>query len=433
MPFPRSLLIPNGADCLVHTISRCVRRAWLCGDDPYSGKNFDHRREWVRDRAKMLVNHFAVEVLAYAVMSNHSHFVLWVRPSVAAGWSAEEVARRWLSVFGKRVDGPTEQDIGQAVANAERIELWRGRLGDVSWFMRCLNEWLARKANAEDECTGRFWEGRFTSQLLEDEGAVLACMAYVDLNPVRARMATSLEESRLTSVHDRICARRARQRLKTVSLHDSGHTGNLMEGEGAGEVGSRGQGSDAVKGGNERPSWGSAIPGESGEGELTRERKAMIEDAKAEGERDVWLCRFADEAVRVKGCAPSDFVEEGAGAHTVLGMGFADYVELLEWTGKCVIEGRVKGCAPRDRIERGVLPEAARPVLERMELDVENWVGTVEQYGGLYWRVAGKVENLKRKAAELGRQWLAGQRKSRGVFRLPRTSRGRKAREKDSA
>jgi hypothetical protein len=91
-------------------------------------------------------------------MSNHSHFVLWVRPSVAAGWSAEEVVRRWLSVFGKRVDGPTEQDIVQAVRDAERIEVWPSRLCDVSWFMRFLNEWLARKTNAEDEYTGRFWE-----------------------------------------------------------------------------------------------------------------------------------------------------------------------------------------------------------------------------------------------------------------------------------
>jgi hypothetical protein len=97
-------------------------------------------------------------------------------------------------------------------------------------------------------------------------------------------------------------------------------------------------------------------------------------------------------------------------------MGFADYLELLEWTGKCVVEGK-----------RGVLPESARPVLERMELDVENWVGTVEKYGSLYHRVAGKVENLKRKAQEMGQQWLFGQRKSRGVFRRPRTSRGRKA------
>jgi hypothetical protein len=86
------------------------------------------------------------------------------------------------------------------------------------------------------------------------------------------------------------------------------------------------------------------------------------------------------------------------------------------------------GSAPGDRVKRGVLPESARPVLERMELDVENWVGTVEQYGSLYWRVAGKVENLKKRAREMGRQWLAGQRKSRSVFRQPRGSRGRKAR-----
>jgi hypothetical protein len=285
-----------------------------------------------------------------------------------------------LSVFGKRVDGPTEQDIVQAVANAERIELWRRRLGDVSWFMRCLNEWLARKANAEDECTGRFWEGRFTSQLLEDEGAVLACMAYVDLNPVRARMATSLEESRLTSVHDRIRAKRARRSLE--------------------KAGDRGQ--------------------ESGKRELTPEQMAMVEEAKAECERDGWLCRFEDD--RVKSFAPRDSrvkssaAHDSIGAHTVLGMGFADYLELLEWTGRCVVEGK-----------RGVLPESARPVLERMELDVENWVGTVEKYGSLYHRVAGKVENLKRKAQEMGQQWLFGQRKSRGVFRRPQTSRGRKA------
>jgi hypothetical protein len=115
-------------------------------------------------------------------------------------------------------------------------------------------------------------------------------------------------------------------------------------------------------------------------------------------------------------------------------MGFADYLELLEWTGKCVIEGRVKsfaprdsrvkGSAPRDRAERGVLPESARPVLERMELDVENWVETVERYGSIYHRVAGKVENLKRKAVELGQRWISGQGKSRWVFRRKGKAKG---------
>lgn len=98
----------------------------------------------------------------------------------------------------------------------------------------------------------------------------------------------------------------------------------------------------------------------------------------------------------------------GLGTPTILGMGFASYLELLEWTGKCVVEGK-----------RGALPERARPVLEQMDLEVENWVGTVEKFGSLYRRVAGKVENLKRRANEMGQRWMAGQKKSRGVFRKP--------------
>ena len=379
--YARKDLIAQGADCLVHAVSRCVRRSWLCGDDPYSGKNFDHRREWVRERAKKLVGHFAVEVLAYAVMSNHSHFVLWCRPSVAAEWSAEEVARRWLGVFGKRGNS-LETEVARVATDAEKIGIWRERLGNVSWFMRCLNEWLARKANAEDECTGRFWEGRFKCQLLEDEGAVLACMAYVDLNPVRAKVATCLEESRLTGVHDRICARRARMRLDAMGEESRGDVKVQKE---KGKVVS----------------------------EKTAAQARLVQDARKDAERDRWLCRFRDELERGPDPVNADANTSsdtnhrvGRTVHTVLSMRFEDYLELLEWTGRCVVDGK-----------RGSLPESALPVMDRLEIDKENWVDTVEQYGSLYHRVAGKVENLKRKAAEMGLKWISGQRKSQWVYR----------------
>lgn len=191
-----------------HCISRCVRRAFLCGYDRYAGKDYEHRREWVRGRLAQLLEVFAIDLCAYAIMSNHYHVVLRVDRERALKWSNREVAQHWTALFSgpdviqRYLDGAT-LETAERLRVEQLTETWRERLADISWFMRSLNESIAREANREDGCKGRFWEGRFKSQALLDERAVLACMAYVDLNPVRAGMADTPENSNYTSIQQR--------------------------------------------------------------------------------------------------------------------------------------------------------------------------------------------------------------------------------------
>ena len=224
MPRPRSQQVSLEATPYYHCISRCVRRAFLCGEDHFSGRSYEHRKAWVVERLAELSDAFAIDICAYAVMSNHYHLVLRVDAGKALSWSAEEVAERWMKLFSGSplvrnwLSGAMAGEAAKLRA-LEIIEAWRSKLHDLSWFMRCLNEHLARKANHEDCCTGRFWEGRFKSQALLGEAAVLSCMAYVDLNPIRAGIAELPETSDYTSVQQRIreqpdTANGAKQRSK---------------------------------------------------------------------------------------------------------------------------------------------------------------------------------------------------------------------------
>ncbi len=195
-----------------HCVSRCVRRAFLCGEDALTKKSYEHRRNWIRVRLKYLVEIFAIEVVAYAVMSNHLHCVIRNRPDLAKDWDAKKVAERWRKLFPLRRDKngapekPSKEEIAAIAMDENKVELYRSRLSDISWFNRCMNENIARRANAEDECTGRFWEGRFKCQRVFEIGAILACSVYVDLNPIRAGIAQTPEKSDFTSVQDRIRA-----------------------------------------------------------------------------------------------------------------------------------------------------------------------------------------------------------------------------------
>jgi REP element-mobilizing transposase RayT len=351
MTVARREVVDEGSRGVYHCMARCVRRAFLCGWDAYSGRDFEHRKSWVQQRLETLAGCFGLEVFAYAVMSNHLHVVVRNRPDVAAGWSPEEVAGRWLKVFPKRrtKEGlparPSEAEIAAIVGDPERVAELRGRLSSISWFMKSLNEWVARRANREDRCRGRFWEGRFKCQLLADEAAILACMAYVDLNPVRAGMADSLEDCEFTAAFDRIQARQGRDCVR--------HIGRIRQDKGT----------------------------------LTPRQKEMREAAREQAERGHWLAPLDGQG------SPLSNVSE------------ASYLELLDWTGRQLRADK-----------RGAIPASVAPILDQLDINTERWLRTVERYGGLFFRVAGRVENMKRIARAAGLRWLRGIEASRAAF-----------------
>ena len=191
-----------------HCVSRSVRRAFLCGEDKLTGKSYEHRRGWVEERLLFLAQVFCIDICAFAVMSNHTHVVLYVDDKKAQRLSDKAILLRWHKLFKGSILGHKylhgeRLDEGQRFFLGKEIKEYRNRLSNISWFMRLLNEGIARQANREDKCTGILWEGRFKSQALLDKAALMACMAYVDLNPIRAKMSKTPDKSKHTSVKKR--------------------------------------------------------------------------------------------------------------------------------------------------------------------------------------------------------------------------------------
>ena len=211
MGYPRARIVDSSTAGFYHCISRCVRRAFLCGDE------HDHRRQWIEQRLAELLDIFTIEACAYAIMSNHLHLILKTDPKAARALTDLEVARRWIQLYPAQLHRRTQAAGSPAdacrvetayfqsiLADHRKIARWRTRLASISWFNKLLKEPIARRANREDNCTGHFWEGRFKSIRLLDRAAVLACMVYVDLNPMRAGIAKALQECSFTSILHRL-------------------------------------------------------------------------------------------------------------------------------------------------------------------------------------------------------------------------------------
>ncbi|MBX3373666.1 MAG: hypothetical protein KF817_07515 [Phycisphaeraceae bacterium] len=205
---PRRDQVDHSVVSTCHCTSRCVRRASLLAR---SEEVLLARKPWIEARLRHLVSIFAIELDTFCIMDNHLHLVLTIRPDIVASWSDEEVAERWLRYLPPKKRGvereATLEDIQSLAGNSARVASCRLRLCQLGEFHKAVEQPLAWLANREEKITGHFWEGRYKSRRVLDPAALLSTIAYVDLNPVRAGLVRTPEQSEFTGVQHRIGAR----------------------------------------------------------------------------------------------------------------------------------------------------------------------------------------------------------------------------------
>jgi hypothetical protein len=226
---PRRDTIDPSINSTYHVYARCVRRAFLFGLDRYFGVDFSYRRRWIRKQTKYLARYFAIDVFFFAFMSNHYHLVIRNLPNLVESWTDEDVIRRACKIFrykfqrlGVKWRTPTAEKLKQLVCDRALVSEMRRRLADPSWFLRQLNQHIARRANDEDGCSGRFFEDRFKCNRISDSFALVICGMYLDLNEIVAGVATCAEDSTETSLYCRIRGRQLRRKGSHRAIGEDG-------------------------------------------------------------------------------------------------------------------------------------------------------------------------------------------------------------------
>jgi hypothetical protein len=352
---------------VVHVMNRVVRRCYLLGDDPVSGKNYDHRKVMIENQLQRLAGAFGIDLLGFAIMSNHFHLILRSRPDVVSTWDDTEVARRWLLICPLRKNSagdpeePNEFELNSIRNDPRKLIILRLRLSDLGWWMRVWCQYIAVRANREDHELGKFWQSRFRAVRLLDEAALLACAAYVDLNPIRAAMAETLEKCDYTSVHRRIPS--------FLSTNDNSTSATIQP----------------KKEYSVNPA-GAKIPA------------AIGNEAAPEGVSPIAVQSrvTADRFLSPIALIPADDQQLGPQASSnrfrcsdkgFLPLSQRDYLELLDWTARQVAPGK-----------RGTTPPLTSPLFQRLSGKLPTataWVELVQDFGKLFATVAGHPQTIR--------------------------------------
>lgn len=351
---------------VVHVMNRVVRRCFLLGIDDVTGKNYDHRKDWIEELLKRFSACFGIDLLGYAILSNHFHLILRSRPDVIGTWDDSEVARRWLMLCParKNADGgpeePNEFELNTIRNNPQKLKSIRLRLSDIGWWMRLLCQTVAMRANHEDQELGRFWQSRFRAVRLLDDAALAACAAYVDLNPIRAGIAASLESSDYTSIQQRIQAQQQSAEPTAAAT------------------------------------------------KAASSASSPVNDSQAANPIPPTPAHLAPLSLDERS-GPIGPVASTSGGRCsdkgILAMELDAYTKLLNWTAKHIAKkGRIR------------VSDSCLPVLEKLGLDAQSWLQLVCRFGRLFYNVAGRPQTIDLTRSRVGQHRYHIRAETRELF-----------------
>jgi len=425
-----------------------VQQSYLCGKDLTTNIDYSHRREWIASLLKYQASVFAIDIGNYSILSNHQHLIARTRPDIAKTWSDEEVAWRWKLAWPTWINGqwirhPTDEEVEKLLANPRKILQARANLADLSWLMARWKEPIAKLANAESGKKGHFYDQRFGSREIADDGGLLCNNVYVDLNQMKANMAQQLEDCLYSGIHDRMVAWREREAVAShKKFHEESTDDYLLE---VGDVNRLladcflspiGQGGPLIlvnsMGEALTPTINISIV-DAPEAEAAPdpaifddgfEEEVASELTEPEAPSSLGTAEISGETSPDASSRPAPPSEPAvkqatwrihkrlrrsrrrrASDHVMLDMPFEQYLGIVQAS-----VAQIGADAARPP------PEEISSTLHQFGIEPTSWFAALENFETWFHRAVGSAENLAAMVAQKGKKWFQGIRACRTVF-----------------
>ncbi|MDA0657307.1 MAG: hypothetical protein O3C60_00565 [Planctomycetota bacterium] len=362
MATPRKDVFDPHVVGIYHCMTRCVRQLFLIGRDKKAKIENAGRWKYCEFRLEYLAGIFAIDVLDFAILSNHIHTSLRNRPDVVKEWSDQEVARRWLKLHPTEAKKKkkeklnqkeiTEQDIADAVANAKLMTKARRKLSCISHFQKTLLEPIAKEFNRRDGKKGHFVAERFRCKRIDDDGALLACSIYIALNPFRAGLGDTLEAHPHSSYSRR-------------------HHG--------------------------KADW----------------LAPLFLDERACAYGQVAMITVGQDGVKRLHSPANVLPAPRCSEKGMVPLRWSDYQSIAQWTARYIRYRRVLSQAEKNAV---VVPEPIAKLLESLGIDPKFWLDTIDRYAELFHHFVASPNQLDAIARRLNRKYVKGVRACRSLF-----------------